>query len=83
LQDELALLVEGGLTTAQALRSATLEPAKYLDAAASLGTVEQGKTADLVILDADPLLDIRNTRKISGVVLAGKYLSGNFLHPRR
>jgi cytosine/adenosine deaminase-related metal-dependent hydrolase len=37
--------------------------------------VEEGKAADLVILDADPLADIRNTRKIAGVVLAGKYLN--------
>ncbi len=74
LHDELEFLVAAGLTPAEALRSATLEPAKYLDAA-SLGTVEQGKTADLVLLDADPFLDIRNTRKIAAVVLAGKYLT--------
>jgi imidazolonepropionase-like amidohydrolase len=74
LHDELELLVARGFTPAQALRSATLEPARYLNAAA-LGTVEEGKAADLVILDADPLPDIRNTRKISGVILGGKYLS--------
>ena len=73
LHQELELLVAAGLTPAQALRSATLEPAKYLNAAGSIGTVEEGKAADLVILDADPLADIRNTRKIAGVVLAGKY----------
>jgi hypothetical protein len=75
LHQELELLVAAGLTPAQALRSATLEPAKYLNAAGSIGTVEEGKAADLVILDADPLADIRNTRKIAGVVLAGKYLN--------
>jgi len=76
LHDELELLVANGFTPAQALRSATLEPARYLNAAA-LGTVEEGKTADLVILDADPLADIRNTRKIAGVVLSGKYLTSS------
>lgn len=75
LHEELELLVAAGLTPAQALRGATLEPAKYLDAAESLGAVEQGKIADLVLLDANPLTDIRNTRKIVAVVLAGKYLS--------
>jgi Amidohydrolase family len=80
LHEELELLVAAGLTPAQALRSATIEPAKYLNAAASLGTVEVGKTADLVILDGDPLADIRSTRKIAGVVLGGKYLAGANLH---
>jgi imidazolonepropionase-like amidohydrolase len=75
LHEELELLVAAGLSPAQALRSATVEPARYLDAAESLGAVEQGRTADLVLLDADPLADIRNTRKIAAVVLDGKYLS--------
>jgi imidazolonepropionase-like amidohydrolase len=75
LHRELELLTDAGLTPLEALRSATLEPAKYLDAQDSIGAVEQGKTADIVLLDADPLADIRNTRKIAAVVLAGKYLS--------
>jgi imidazolonepropionase-like amidohydrolase len=82
LHDELELLVASGLTPAQALRSATLDPAKYLGADASIGSVEEGKAADLVILDADPLADIRNTRKILGVVLGGKYLRPTYLHLR-
>ena len=73
LQDELELLVEAGLTPAEALRSATIEPAQYLEAP-SLGSVEQGKIADLVLLEANPLADIRNTRKITAVVFNGKYL---------
>ncbi len=72
LHEELELLVAAGLTPAQALRGATMEAAKYLGAA-SLGAVEVGNAADLVILDADPLADIRNTRKIAGVVLGGRY----------
>ena len=75
IQDELELLVAAGLTPVEALRSATLAPARYLDASPSLGTVEQGKIADLVLLDANPLTDIRNARKISAVIVGGKYLN--------
>jgi imidazolonepropionase-like amidohydrolase len=57
------------------LRSATIEPAKYLNAAESLGAVEQGKIAEFLLLDANPLADIRNARKISAVVWGGKYLT--------
>lgn len=74
LHDELELLVAAGLTSAEALRSATIEPAKFFDATETMGVVDKGKTADLVLLDADPLADIHNTRKISAVVVAGKYL---------
>jgi imidazolonepropionase-like amidohydrolase len=73
--DELALLVEqGGLTPLQALQAATLRPARFMGAADSLGTVAPGKLADLVLLDANPLADIRNTRKIRAVVLNGRIL---------
>lgn len=72
LHDELALYVEGGLTPLEALRTATLNPARYLGATDSLGTVEPGKLADLVLLDADPLGDIRNTQRIAAVVLNGR-----------
>jgi imidazolonepropionase-like amidohydrolase len=74
LHDELALLVEAGLTPLQALQAATLNPARYLEATDSLGTIEAGKVADLVLLDANPLEDISNTRRISAVVLNGRYL---------
>jgi hypothetical protein len=75
IQDELELLVDAGLKPAEALRSATIEPAKYLNAAESLGAVEQGKIAEFLLLDANPLADIRNARKISAVVWGGKYLT--------
>ena len=75
LHDELEALVrDAGLTPAEALRAATLNPARYLELQDSLGTVEPGKAADLVLLDADPLADIRNTRRIRAVVRAGKLL---------
>ena len=72
LHDELALLVRSGLTPLEALRTATYNPAEYLGALDSLGTVSQGKLADLVLLDADPLLDITNTRRISAVIANGR-----------
>jgi len=73
LHDELVLLVKAGLTPADALRAATLDTAQFLGLQNSLGTVETGKFADLVLLDANPLQDLRNTHKISGVFLQGHY----------
>jgi imidazolonepropionase-like amidohydrolase len=72
LHEELALLVIAGLTPVEALRSATLNPAKFFGLDQTLGTIEQGKIADLVLLDANPLLDIRNTQKINAVVSNGR-----------
>ena len=74
LHDELALFVQAGLTPGDALKTATCNPAKYLDMQDRLGTVEKGKLADLVLLDANPLEDIHNTQKIRAVVLNGRYL---------
>jgi imidazolonepropionase-like amidohydrolase len=73
LHDELELFVEAGLTPAEALRTATLNPARYFRVEADAGTVEVGKSADLVILDANPLTDIKATRKIRGLMLRGVY----------
>ena len=75
LHQELELFVEAGLTPMEALQSATLNPAKFLGRTHDLGTVEKGKLADLVLLDASPLDNIGNTQKISAVVLGGRYLS--------
>ncbi len=74
LHDELALLVRAGLTPMEALQAATRNPARVLGLANVLGTVEEGKIADLVLLDADPLRDIRNTRTIRAVVVNGRLL---------
>lgn len=74
LHDELALLVEVGLTPFEALRAATVTPARLLDKANDFGTVESGKLADLVLLDHNPIDDIRNTQQISAVVLGGRLL---------
>jgi Amidohydrolase family len=75
LHEELELLVAAGLTPAQALRGVTSEAARYFRAEESLGQVHAGKIADLVLLDADPLSDIRNTRKIDAVVMGGKLIA--------
>jgi imidazolonepropionase-like amidohydrolase len=72
LHEELEHLVRAGLSPHAALRAATYEPARYLGALDSLGTVERGRVADLVLLDANPLADIRNTRRVAAVVANGR-----------
>jgi hypothetical protein len=74
LHDELALLVEAGLSPAEAVAAATLQPARYFGIESEFGTVDRGKTADLVLLDKDPLQDIRNTRRIAAVIQKGHLL---------
>jgi hypothetical protein len=73
LHDELGLFVQAGLTPMEALQAATRNPAVFLDELSSQGTIERRKIANLVLLDANPLEDIRNTERISAVVLNGKY----------
>jgi imidazolonepropionase-like amidohydrolase len=73
LHKEMGLLVKGGLTPLAALQAATLNPAQALHATDSLGTVAPGKLADLVLLDANPLADITNTKAIHAVVANGRY----------
>jgi imidazolonepropionase-like amidohydrolase len=72
LHEELELLVEAGLSPTEALRTATINPARVLGLAESLGSVEVGKMADLVLLDANPLTDIRNTQRIRAVIADGR-----------
>ena len=73
---ELESLVAAGLTPYQALQAGTRNPAIALGVPDSFGTVAVGKRADLLLLDADPLADIRNVWKRAGVVLAGRWLPG-------
>jgi imidazolonepropionase-like amidohydrolase len=75
LHDELARLVEVGLTPLDALRAATLAPAEYLAARDSMGAIEVGRVADLVLLRSDPLVNIGATREIDVVVLRGRVLN--------
>ena len=74
LHQELELLVQAGLTPMEALQTATREPARFLGLEAERGTIEVGKAADLVLLEADPLADIRNTRRVVTVVLRGRVI---------
>jgi imidazolonepropionase-like amidohydrolase len=74
LHRELASYVAAGLTPYQALVAATRNPAEFLGAAAEWGTIEPGKRADLVLLGASPLADIRNTARIEGVAVGGRWL---------
>lgn len=73
LHEELQRFVAAGFTPLEALQTATLNPAKFLGRENELGTIEKGKLADMVLLDANPLDDIRNTQKIAGVVAKGRY----------
>jgi imidazolonepropionase-like amidohydrolase len=76
LHDELKLFVEHlGMTPMEAIISATRWPAEFFGMQSSLGTIEVGKIADLVLLEANPLAEIGNTQKIAGVIVNGKFLS--------
>jgi len=96
LHDELLEFVEIGLTPYEALQTATTHPMEYLGELDNAGTLELGKRADLVLLAANPLENIKNTRMIKGIMyidewldrpmeklLAGKYLSGSHPVPTR
>ena len=74
LHEELQLLVKAGMPPIDALRTATINPALFLGKEKEWGTVEKGKVADLVLLDANPLQDIGNTKKIYAVVVGGRLL---------
>ena len=79
LHGELKLLVDSGLTPMEALVAATGQAAELLGQQNVLGTVEKGKLADMVILDADPLEDITNVQYISAVLKSGQVVSGSDL----
>jgi imidazolonepropionase-like amidohydrolase len=74
LHDELDLLASAGLTPFQVLQAATLNPAKVTGRTADYGTIEPGRTADLILLDADPVRDVKALHRISAVVLHGRML---------
>lgn len=76
LHDELGYLAQAGLTPMEALQAATLNPARFMGREKDLGTIEAGKLADMVLLYANPLDDIANTKKIWAVIYNGK------LYPR-
>jgi imidazolonepropionase-like amidohydrolase len=75
LHDELALFVQAGFSPLEALQTATINPAQFWGIEKDLGTIEEGKIADMVLLDANPLQDIMNTRRIAAVVTRGKLVN--------
>ena len=75
VHEEMQLLVDNGLSRVEALRTATLEPARYFGEERAGGSVDKGKIANLVLLDANPLDDIGNTKRIYAVIQAGKLFS--------
>ena len=79
MHDELGLFVEAGLTPYEALKTATVNPAEFMGMTDSLGTIQKDHNADLVLLDANPLENIHNTKRIYGVIVNGKYLSRKVL----
>jgi imidazolonepropionase-like amidohydrolase len=72
LHDEMEWMTRAGLSPLEALRTATLNPARFLGREAVQGNIAPGMAADLVILDADPLADIGNTRRIAAVIVRGR-----------
>ncbi len=79
LHEDLFYMVQAGLTPMEALRTATSAPAEFLGRSGGQGAIAPGQRADLLLLDANPLEDIRNTSKIRAVILNGKYLNRSAL----
>jgi len=75
LHDEMELLVKAGLSTQEVLASATRLPATWLGIQDKIGTIEEGKFGDLILLEANPLDNISNARKISGVFVNGRWIT--------
>jgi imidazolonepropionase-like amidohydrolase len=82
LHRELAALVRAGLTPYQALVTSTRNVAVYFGTLSESGTVAVGKRSDLVLLEGNPLVDIRNTTRIAGVMLGGRWFPRAALEPR-
>jgi len=79
LHDELEWFTKAGFSPLEALQTATINPARFLRREASQGTIEVGKRGDVVLLDADPTTDIRNTTRIAAVVISGKLVNRSAL----
>ena len=75
LHDEMELMTVAGLSALQAIQAATINPARLLRRENTQGTIDVGKRADLVLLDASPLTDIRNTRRVAAVLVRGRLVS--------
>jgi cytosine/adenosine deaminase-related metal-dependent hydrolase len=82
LHDELEALARAGLPNTYVLESATRRSAEFLGVSGDRGTIEVGKRADLLLLEADPMVDIANTRRIAAVILNGRVLTADELASR-
>jgi imidazolonepropionase-like amidohydrolase len=80
--DEMQHFVNAGLTPYQALRAATSEPARFLGISAGSGTIGKNKRADLLLVDANPLEDIQNLWRFSGVMVNGNWLAKSELYSK-
>ena len=83
LHEELIVMVEAGLSPLEALKTATLNPAKYFSMESELGSIKEGMWADLLILTSNPLENIKNTQQIEWVVKQGKYFNQEALNQIR
>jgi imidazolonepropionase-like amidohydrolase len=72
LHREIEIYVQAGFTPMEAIQAATTVPARVMGIEKEVGTVEAGKRADLIVIDGDPLADIRNTRNVELVIANGK-----------
>lgn len=79
LHRELEVYVAAGMTPMEAIRSATIVPARAMRLDKELGTIEAGKRADIVVIDGDPLRSIRNIRNVRSVITAGRMYDVNTL----
>jgi imidazolonepropionase-like amidohydrolase len=79
LHEELSLLVRAGLSPYEALKTATVNPATYMDGEQEFGKIEEGFRADLVLLERNPLEDIDHVRTRVGVMKRGRWLSADVL----
>ncbi len=75
----MALFVEAGLTPYETLHAATVEAARYFDMEGEFGTIVEGASADLVLLNSNPLEDIQHAKNIDGVMLRGSWLDNEFI----
>ena len=79
VHQEMALFVEAGLTPYETLHAATVEAARYFDMEGEFGTIVEGASADLVLLNSNPLEDIQHAKNIDGVMLRGSWLDNEFI----
>jgi imidazolonepropionase-like amidohydrolase len=79
LHDELVNFVSAGMSPYEALRAGTADGARFLGHSSDFGVVAEGRRADLLLLEANPLDDVRNTSKIAGVMAAGRWLTAEDL----